>query len=138
MEHSEQFILLWTRKICDQLLLKEFFKIAFTFFLTIIAWIFFRSESVSQALDIVRKIFSMSLFEDSVKVPNVLFLGIFVFFIIEWIGRRDSFPLERSLNNCPRYLRLSFYYLIIIILFVFGGSQQEFIYFQFQFHAPFS
>ena len=111
--------------------LKEASQIAFTFFLTMLAWIFFRSETVTQAIEISVRIFSSSLF----SIPNgvsiaIMFLVIF-FFLIEWLGRTNRFAIENLFPHSPRFLRWSFYYIIIVLIFLFGGQHQQFIYFQF-------
>ena len=49
---------------------KEFFQIIYTFFLTVLAWVFFRSENITKALEIFREIFSDSLF--SVRSPFIV------------------------------------------------------------------
>ena len=119
--------------------LKEFFQISFTFFLTVIAWIFFRSDSIKQAFEILKKIFSRSFFQ----LPN--FLGkndiiyflihcslIFFLFFVEWLHRDKQFGLqfnERTMNST--FKRWSVYSIIVIFILLFGGKQNNFIYFQF-------
>lgn len=60
----------------------------------------------------------------------VLFLVI-VFVIIEWIGRRNEYAIEKLFTNQKRWVCWGFYYLIIGIIISMLGKQQEFIYFQF-------
>lgn len=110
--------------------IRELISIISTFFLTVIAWIFFRAVSLQQAFDYIRKIFS---FEDGQKliVREDLVIPIIFFFIIEWIGRENQFAIEKlGLNWKPAY-RYFFYVVIIITLFWFGGKEQQFIYFDF-------
>jgi len=114
---------------------KELVQILFTFTLTVFAWIFFRSENITQALQIVTEIFSVSFFEIpyfqsiSESIP-VIFL-LFFFILIEWIGREQQFAIEVFACNWKAPFRDLFYYLLIFLIFWFAGKQEEFIYFQF-------
>ncbi len=110
---------------------KEAIQISFTFLLTILAWIFFRSETVAQAFHILANIFSSSLFTIPSEHPKYLFLLIAFFLLIEWLGRSSLFPIEHMPKRLPRSLIWSFYFILIGMIFFFGGKQQEFIYFQF-------
>ena len=114
--------------------IKEFFQITFTFCLTTIAWVFFRAESVSKALLILQEIFSTSIFAMpevvSLKLLNLMCL-LFFFIIIEWAGRNDNYAIERFLISTRSTYRWGFYYLILLVIFLFNGEQQGFIYFQF-------
>lgn len=110
---------------------KDFFKIILTFSLTVFAWIFFRAENVTHAFSYIQGIFTKSLFSvPSIFPTTIIALSIF-FIIIEWFGREDHFALESFGFKWPRFFRLSFYYLIILLIFLFMGKEQEFIYFQF-------
>ncbi|MFM9826121.1 MBOAT family O-acyltransferase, partial [Flavobacterium sp.] len=110
---------------------KEFLAILFTFSLTTFAWIFFRAESVEDAVQFISGIFSKSLFSIPTIRPTDLLILIFVFFMIEWFGREKQFALA-NLEMCfPKFLRWVIYYAILLALFYFGGSEQQFIYFQF-------
>jgi hypothetical protein len=111
--------------------LKESFQIFTTFSLTMLAWIFFRSESVSQAIEILGKIFSSTVLSAPKSVSIVVLILVFLFFVIEWLGRANRFAIEYLLPSSSRFLRWSFYYIIIILIFLFGGQHQQFIYFQF-------
>ena len=111
--------------------LKDFFKIALTFGLTVFAWIFFRAESLTHAFNYIGGIFSHSLFTlPTVFSLNIIFLIIF-FFVMEWFGREDRFALESFGLKWPSFLRIGFYYFIIFLIIMFMGNEQEFIYFQF-------
>jgi D-alanyl-lipoteichoic acid acyltransferase DltB (MBOAT superfamily) len=110
---------------------KEVFQMGVTFFITMIAWVFFRSENISQALSICREIFSTSLFSMPSQRPLFMFLAIGFFFLLEWMGRRNRFALETLLLQKPRALRWGFYYVLMIAILLFAGKEQTFIYFQF-------
>ncbi len=111
--------------------IKEIFQMGVTFFITMIAWVFFRSENISQALSICGEIFSTSLFSMPSQRPLFMFLAIGFFFLLEWMGRRNRFALETLLLQKPRVLRWGFYYVLMIAILLFAGKEQTFIYFQF-------
>ena len=115
--------------------LREFILIVKTFVLTVFAWIFFRSNNINHAIEIIREIFSESLF----SIPHFKnleliypFIPILILFIfIEWCGRESNYAIETLLKKKHLSIRLIFYYLLIIVIFVFANDGQNFIYFQF-------
>ncbi len=115
--------------------LKEFCSIVITFGLTVFAWIFFRANNLHHALGIVAQIFSKSVFkipyykDGTMSIPTICLVLIFV--LIEWIGRENQYAIASIVSKKPKFLRWGFYYLILIVIFVFAGSNQQFIYFQF-------
>lgn len=115
--------------------LKEFFQITTTFTLTILAWVFFRSKTVGEGCDYIKRIFSRSLFTlprfDGRLNALVIIILTIIFIIIEWNGRMRKYALEQIGVRWLRPVRWAFYYLILITIFFFAGAQQQFIYFQF-------
>ncbi|MBN2663208.1 MAG: MBOAT family protein [Bacteroidales bacterium] len=110
--------------------IKEIFGIAITFFLTIIAWIFFRSENVSMAVNYIINIFSVDLFQFPIFPKTIIFFIVFMV-SIEWIQRKRKHGLQFDDDKIPTWLRWIIYFTFIFIIFYFGGTQEEFIYFQF-------
>jgi D-alanyl-lipoteichoic acid acyltransferase DltB (MBOAT superfamily) len=115
--------------------LKELGMIILTFLLTLFAWIFFRAESLNHAVHYISTIFSETAFvytkiDNPFKVLTTIGL-IIIFICIEWVGRRNKYAIEILKIYKYRFLKWMFYYLIVIMIFVFGGMQQNFIYFQF-------
>ena len=114
---------------------KEFCSIVITFGLTVFAWIFFRANNLHHALSIVAQIFSESIFkipyykDGTLSIPTICLVLIFV--LIEWIGRENQYAIATIFSKKPKFLRWGFYYLILIVIFIFAGSNQQFIYFQF-------
>jgi alginate O-acetyltransferase complex protein AlgI len=114
---------------------KEFLSICLTFTLTVFAWVFFRAENTGHAFDMFSKIFSASFFDrpgfenDKLCIPAIIFIILFV--TMEWAGRNQPYAISRFFIKQPRPLRLCFYYLILLFIFFFAGSNQQFIYFQF-------
>jgi len=106
--------------------LKELFQIVSTFFFTMIAWVFFRSESVLDGFLYILQI------QGNFGLPLSNRFGVlFVLTIIfsDWIIRRDE---KNVINFKSRIIRNMFYYcLLAMILFFNNNSNNEFIYFQF-------
>jgi D-alanyl-lipoteichoic acid acyltransferase DltB (MBOAT superfamily) len=113
---------------------REVIRILVTFTLTVFAWIFFRSESISQALGYIGNIF---INQNPFAIPYLfrsailLILLISFLIIIEWNGREQQFGLARIGFKWAKSLRISFYLIISLLIFFFSGSEQQFIYFQF-------
>jgi len=55
---------------------------------------------------------------------------ILFFILVEWLGRSSQFSIE-NMKVVPKFVRWSFYFGLILLLFLFAGQEQEFIYFQF-------
>jgi Predicted membrane protein involved in D-alanine export len=110
---------------------REFFQIGLTFSMTTIAWIFFRSNSISAAFGYIKKIFTTSLFTLPKALPGTTILLLLAFILTEWLQRDKQHALQFDNLSLHRAARWSAYYAIIFIIIVFAGKQQEFIYFQF-------
>jgi alginate O-acetyltransferase complex protein AlgI len=110
---------------------REFFGIAVTFGLTVFSWIFFRADSVSHAVGYISGIFSPSLFATPEIMPERTLFFIGVLLLVEWLGREEYCPLTHPRILLPTPVRWAVYYSILISLFLWGGKQQQFIYFQF-------
>jgi len=110
----------------------ELVQMGLTFGLTVIAWVFFRAESVTHAVTYLKGLFSSSLLSLPTIRPTNLLVLILFFIGVEWIGRRQHYAIEVLLLKQSRVIRWAFYMIIIAIIFVFSSdNQQEFIYFQF-------
>jgi len=115
--------------------LKEGLLMVFTFLIVSLAWVFFRAESVSESLLYFQGMFSNSI----LTVPDilrdikaiVLILFIFGMLFIEWIARDHQFGIERITLKWSRPVRYGFYYGLTMVIFMFKGIPQDFIYFQF-------
>ncbi len=112
--------------------LKEFMQITLTFSLTVFAWIFFRAKDIHHAFDYVSGIFTPSLFTmpHLPESSSVILLIVFLFFVIEWLGREESFALS-SIRIFPSSITWPAYCSLIFMMFIFQGKEQTFIYFQF-------
>ena len=110
---------------------REFILMFSTFMLTVLAWIFFRADSISIAFDYIYKLFNHSLVSIPKIRPTYLFALIALFLNIEWAGRRHLYAIEALWTKYPRPVRLFIYYILVIIIYLFTKKEQEFIYFQF-------
>lgn len=114
--------------------LKELLQILFTFGITVIAWIFFRSSSIADAFSYISLMFSSIAAYDSNTVKygtHVVWIFILVLLIIEWFHRDNEHGFELNKAKTPVALRWISYTCIILVISLFGAAQQEFIYFQF-------
>ena len=115
---------------------KELIAILSTFGITVLAWVFFRAESLTHAISYLDSMFNLDLFSiphimDMPKVKISLVL-LTLFVCIEWLGREGAFAidvLEKKINGVQRLILYSF------IMFLIGmyspTSENPFIYFQF-------
>ncbi|MBN1950730.1 MAG: MBOAT family protein [Bacteroidales bacterium] len=120
--------------------IREFLQIALTFFLTVIAWVFFRSQTVAEAFIITKKIFTSIYVIDVAELrslSNSLWVTtshvalVILLVVAEWLQRDKQHALEFENTRLPRLVRWAYYYFIIFLIFYFTGTQQDFIYFQF-------
>lgn len=115
--------------------LTDLISIGITFNLTVFAWIFFRATNVANAFNYISEIFSSSLFTiphfPGIEkiVPTVFLTGIFL--IIEWLGREQQYAIAQLGVKWHKPVRWAMYYAIILIIYIFAGSEKQFIYFQF-------
>ena len=120
----------------DQLLpsLKEFFQIITTFLLTVIAWIFFRSDTIIDALYFIETAFTkwgeLPSYNIGLEIINTSKLCALML-IVEWIQRSENHGLMIENKIKSRIIRWAIYYFIIIMILHYSTSNQEFIYFQF-------
>jgi len=109
--------------------IKELLQIGLTFFMTCIAWIFFRATNITHAFDYISLMFSSSLF--TFPSANRGMLPIIVLFLmVEWGFRKnETYSLEK-IKIKP--IRWGLYMLVIFLIFSYGPSKSsDFIYFQF-------
>jgi D-alanyl-lipoteichoic acid acyltransferase DltB (MBOAT superfamily) len=114
---------------------KELLAMTITFSLTVFAWIFFRAANVTHAVSYISEIFSSSLFTIPVFANSgkaiIIFMIISIFLIIEWIGREQQYAIAHIGIKWYKPVRWAMYYAIILAIYNFSGTEQQFIYFQF-------
>lgn len=119
---------------------KEILSIGLTFLLISIAWIFFRAENITQATHYISSMI-IGMFNERAYADTLHFIFwkdhfttpslIILFILIEWIGREQHYAIEKIGFNWKTIYRWAFYYLLILAIFYYSGSEQQFIYFQF-------
>lgn len=108
---------------------KELFNIGFTFLIVVLAWVFFRAETITDAFQYLEIVFSKSI-ATMPYIPRSAVLYLFIYMVFEWLQRHRDHILDIShLKN--RYVRYGIYYVVTFCLFYFAGDLQPFIYFQF-------
>lgn len=119
--------------------IREIVSMTTTFSLTVFAWIFFRAENLSHSLRYVSKIVSKSTlhlpqrkaFSNGTASISQITVLLFMFVIIEWLGREQSHGLENFGKKLPTAIRWFGYLFLIGLIYFFKGKGQQFIYFQF-------
>lgn len=114
----------------------KIFKVIATFLGVNLGWIFFRSEDVHQALNMLNAVFSKSLF---LSYPNISLqkgvvpIGfILVLLGLEWYARGHQDIFSYLLGNKRRAIRWTAYtFFIFLILMYMNTKESPFIYFQF-------
>ncbi len=114
--------------------LVEVKDMAITFFLTCLAWIFFRAENVTSAFDYIIQIFNpRNVFTEGSAAlqPTVWIVMFFIGLLIgvEWIQRREQHGL--SIVPKSKLFRYFIYLGLTFLVMYHWGAEQEFIYFQF-------
>jgi hypothetical protein len=110
---------------------REVIAMFLTFGMTVLAWVFFRADSIGQAFTYLNGIFDWSVFTIPEVRPSFLIILIGIFLMIEWAGRYHLYAIERLWLRYPKVVRWAIYYSIVMVIFLYGGKEQEFIYFQF-------
>jgi len=110
--------------------IKEIGGMMTTFWLTVLAWIFFRAESLTHAFEYLSGILSPTLFTMPELTGMRIIVLIIPFLLFEWTGREYRFALAQvsSWGGVQRYAA---YAGILFLILMFLAEPQEFIYFQF-------
>ena len=130
-----------TLGLTDGKLVTKIVQISTTFFLVDFAWIFFRANSVNDALTIIQRITNINL--NPTALVNSLYqlgvdretlitalLSILIMEIVHLFDR--SGPFIDKLNRLSTWKRWVIYYSFTLYFLFFGTfSEQDFIYFQF-------
>jgi len=111
--------------------IKEFLSMLLTFTLVVLAWVFFRSPSVSDAFAFLNGIFNFEQVAFPPKLPLAIFILIFIQLFIEWIQRSKQHGLEMNSENIPRIFRWLIYLILSMLVLAYLGKGTTFIYFQF-------
>ena len=112
----------------------QLINIIFTFFLIAFSWIFFRANSLHDAVNIIHKILfekgKLFIGDNKSMAYSICFLTILL--ITEAIEEYKLFNKFSLYNNSSKLVRHLTYYSLIIIIMLFGVfDSSQFIYFQF-------
>lgn len=110
--------------------LKIIGNIIFTFVITCLAWIFFRANTIHQALDYIYRMFTNQTFSFQYlhigRNVEKLIVFLLIFTIVEWNNRNKIEPISGKYS----WLKLSLAITAILTLGIFSDNK-NFIYFQF-------
>jgi alginate O-acetyltransferase complex protein AlgI len=124
-----QYIDRWELLKKPQILL----NILFTFTMVTVAWIFFRAQSIGDALAYIGQLVETIFQSPSVRIHierQPVFYAIIFMLVIEWINRTEKHGLQ--IKYRPVILRWLLYVFIGLVIFMYGRFEQtEFIYFAF-------
>ena len=114
---------------------RELLQMLITFVLVMLAWIFFRANDLGHAIQYLSTLFSSSFFSGpsfpEMKRAWSILLLVVVFLAVEWRGREHQYAIAYFHAYRRRGIRWTLYLLICLLIFLYQGSQQDFIYFQF-------
>jgi D-alanyl-lipoteichoic acid acyltransferase DltB (MBOAT superfamily) len=112
----------------------EFIQIISTFILVTIAWIFFRSPSLTTAFEYFYYIATNPLIDwNHIPEKRLMFQTLFLIIMmlsIEWTSRSYTYGLEKT-RGLKKSFQWTIYIVLVFMIFWFQGDKQEFIYFQF-------
>lgn len=111
---------------------REVLDMTSTFFLVTLGWIFFRANSMQDAIFILKKIMGPSLLASPGFRSNVMIIFPMIAFmlLVEWGARH--YPHGLYLEGYKTWQRRIMYIVVIALIFVFGVMKRgAFIYFQF-------
>ena len=125
----------------------KLFQRIITFALVVFAWIFFRADSITQALSYIRRIavkptpwvlFNEGLYELGLNVTevNILIVSVAILIIVDLIREKKKMTLDAFLFTQNVWFEWTVIILLIVMIFVFGEygpafDAKQFIYFQF-------
>ena len=114
----------------------EMWQMLNTFMITLVAWVFFRSETIGDAIAYLSKMFSMGIFEypsDPYRDSRPMFglIWILLFILIEWVQREHAHGLK--LVGVHVSFRWAIYTLTIVTILynIDYHNPKDFIYFEF-------
>lgn len=131
---SVERITQWPKKLCEVALIGRTSAIAITFFLSCIAWCFFRATSASQAFEIIGNLFSLNSMNANVAIQRI---GTYKLLLIGLVLLREGFfatPFcHAKIFQSQWYenLRVGLLAVVIVAMILFRGPGHSFIYFQF-------
>ena len=117
-------------------LFKDLTSMILTFTLITFTWIFFRADDLGHAFQYFHSLlnaslFSMPIVEKEGAALMTMFLICFML-IIEWLGRKNEYAIEKLLLHNSKKLRWGYYVFMIFVIAMYAETNETpFIYFQF-------
>jgi D-alanyl-lipoteichoic acid acyltransferase DltB (MBOAT superfamily) len=109
---------------------RDALRIAATFALTLLAWVFFRADSLPTALRFLGTAFSRPYAVEPLREYARALVAAAAVMTVEWLQRTR--PHGLAVENLPRPARWLAYYAVTVVIFFFGDTGNvPFIYFQF-------
>lgn len=103
------------------------------FIVVMFAWIFFRCDTLGEAINYICQMCSfIGCDTDGILLSKrMMLLAVFItiLFGMEWIQREQEYGLSMVPRN--KVIRYLLYFGLFYIIMWFGGTQADFIYFQF-------
>jgi alginate O-acetyltransferase complex protein AlgI len=119
-----------TIEVKDPLIGKHTFNVMLIFFITTIAWIFFRSENLDKVKSIMNSVIQNYSLDDGLKIPFYVWLFFLVFILSDIIFYNSRF--DKWLEEKKVFFRWGIYLFLLTAIIVFAGIKDlPFIYFQF-------
>lgn len=144
-----QILSIWTSSIRKKIVkligldktptLHSILQIIITFTLVCFGWIFFRANNISDAIYVIKNMFTNigngvpidQLGLDSFQL-KVAFLSIGVMELVHLIQEYKKKTIREIISTKPIWIRWSLYYILVLCIILLGTfGSQEFIYFQF-------
>ena len=116
---------------------RELGQMILVFALATFGWMMFRADNMTQFMDYTIRMCSADILSmPKLQGNTILFINIALMFVLEWFMRRQKHGLDfnfQSLSNRPLYIatRYTIYTLVFILILLFGGHPENFIYMYF-------
>ena len=108
---------------------REVVQLSVTSLAVLLAWVFFRADSITHALQYLRGMFTYTSQTalSGLLEPLPFALGML---LMEWLHRERPHSLE--ISDHPVWVRWAIYYVLVLIIWIYrAGGAESFIYFQF-------
>ena len=111
--------------------LKELGQMVLVFALATFGWMMFRADNMMQFIDYTARMCSATLLSiPKLQGYTILFMNIILMFVIEWFMRRQRHGMDVSIVRSAT-ARYAMYGLIFVLILLFGGHTENFIYMYF-------
>ncbi len=107
--------------------------ICFTYFLVLIAWVFFRADNFGIALHFLKLMFGFTVSQDAVNIKNMYLLVAFLMnaILLTWHFLMRDTSLEKVAERLPWWIKGLAIAAMLLALVLAPGERRAFIYFQF-------